>query len=94
LTPITYSEVQEDVQNTRAEPVPLHLRNPTTRLMKELGYGKGYKYPHDFPGYFVTEQYLPQALRHRRYYKPSDQGFEKEVGRRLKGWREETKGDE
>ena len=89
-----YSEVQEDVQSTQAEPVPLHLRNPATRLMKELGYGKGYKYPHDFPGHFVTEQYLPQALRHRRDYKPSDQGFEKEVGRRLKGWREETKEDE
>jgi putative ATPase len=89
-----YSKVQEDVKSTRAEPVPLHLRNPATRLMKELGYGKGYKYPHDFPEHFVTEQYLPQSLKRRRYYKPSDQGFEGEIERRLKVWREETKRDE
>jgi putative ATPase len=88
-----YSKVQEDVKSTRAEPVPLHLRNPATRLMKELGYGKGYKYPHDFPEHFVTEQYLPQSLKRRRYYKPSDQGFEGEIERRLKVWREETKRD-
>ena len=79
-----YSKVGEDIESTRAEPVPLHLRNPATRLMKELGYGKGYKYPHDFPEHFVTEQYLPQNLKGRRYYEPSDQGFEKEVGKRLK----------
>jgi putative ATPase len=59
--------------------------------MQELGYGKGYKYPHDFPQHFVTEQYLPQALKGRRYYEPSDQGFEKQVTRRLKVWHGETK---
>ena len=82
-----YSRVQQDVERTRNDPVPLHLRNPATRLMKGMGYGKGYKYAHDFPGHFVKQQNLPDALRGKRYYSPSDQGFEKEVKRRLKGWR-------
>ena len=82
-----YSRVQKDVEGTRNDPVPLHLRNPVTRLMKGMGYGKGYKYAHDFPGHFVKQQNLPDALKGKRYYSPSDQGFEKEVERRLKGWR-------
>ena len=82
-----YSRVQQDVEGTRNDPVPLHLRNPVTRLMKGMGYGKGYKYAHDFPGHFVKQQNLPDALKGKRYYSPSDQGFEKEVERRLKGWR-------
>ena len=81
-----YSRVQQDVAGTRNDPVPLHLRNPVTRLMKGMGYGKGYKYAHDFPGHFVKQQNLPDALKGKRYYSPSDQGFEKEVKRRLKGW--------
>jgi len=51
-----------------------------------LGYGKGYKYAHDFPGHFVEQQNLPDALQGKRYYSPSDQGFEKEVERRIKAW--------
>ena len=82
-----YSRVQQDVEGTRNDPVPLHLRNPVTRLMKGMGYGKGYKYAHDFPGHFVKQQNLPDALKGKRYYSPSDQGFEKEVMRRLKEWR-------
>jgi putative ATPase len=81
-----YSKVQQDVERTRTDPVPLHLRNPVTRLMKGMGYGKGYKYAHDFPGHFVKQQNLPDALRGKRYYSPSDQGFEKEIERRLKVW--------
>ncbi|MEW6034832.1 MAG: replication-associated recombination protein A [Chloroflexota bacterium] len=81
-----YSEVRQDVQNTRNDPVPLHLRNPVTGLMKRLGYGKGYKYAHDFPGHFVRQQNLPDNLLGRRYYSPGDQGFEAEVARRLKRW--------
>jgi len=81
-----YSKVQQDVERTRTDPVPLHLRNPETRLMRELGYGKGYKYAHDFPGHFVEQQNLPHALHRKRYYSPSDQGFEKEIERRLKAW--------
>ncbi|MBA7609418.1 Replication-associated recombination protein A [subsurface metagenome] len=82
-----YSRVQKDVEGTRNDPVPLHLRNPVTGLMKGMGYGKGYKYAHDFPGHFVKQQNLPDALKGKRYYSPSDQGFEKEVKRRLKEWR-------
>jgi len=81
-----YSRVQQDVEKTRTDPVPLHLRNPETRLMKGLGYGKGYKYAHDFPGHFVEQQNLPDSLQGKRYYSPSDQGFEKEVERRIKTW--------
>jgi putative ATPase len=81
-----YSEVQKDVQETRNEPVPPHLRNPVTRLMREMGYGKGYKYAHDFPGHFVEQQTLPDSLEGKRYYIPSDQGFEKEIEARLEKW--------
>ena len=93
-----YSEVQQDVKRTRADPVPLHLRNPVTRLMREIGYGKGYKYAHQFPGHYVEQQNLPDSLQGKRYYHPSDQGFEREVEKRLIGWRarraDDAKGEE
>jgi len=81
-----YSKVQQDVERSRNEPVPLHLRNPVTKLMREFGYGKGYKYAHDYPGHFVEQQNLPAVLKGKRYYSPSDQGYEKEVRARLKVW--------
>ncbi|MCL0087652.1 replication-associated recombination protein A [Dehalococcoidia bacterium] len=77
-----YSRVQADVEKTHTHPVPLHLRNPVTHLMREIGYGKGYKYAHDFPGHFVKQQNLPDALEGRKYYEPSDQGFEREIEKR------------
>ncbi|MCL0077126.1 replication-associated recombination protein A [Dehalococcoidia bacterium] len=77
-----YSRVQADVEKTHTHPVPLHLRNPVTHLMQEIGYGKGYKYAHDFPGHFVKQQNLPDALEGRKYYEPSDQGFEREIEKR------------
>jgi len=86
-----YSRVQKDIERTRNEPVPLHLRNPVTQLMKRVGYGKGYKYAHNFPGHFVEQQHLPDSLRSKRYYEPSDQGFEKEVEDRLTKWRGGTR---
>ncbi|MFC1926943.1 replication-associated recombination protein A [Chloroflexota bacterium] len=86
-----YSSVQRDVEKTRNEPVPLNLRNPVTRLMKQEGYGKGYKYAHNFPGHFVEQQHLPDSLKGRRYYEPGDQGFEKEIDARLKKWRGKPK---
>ncbi len=88
-----YTRVQQDVERTRTEPVPLHLRNPVTKLMRGVGYGKGYKYAHDFPGHFVEQQHLPDSLRGRKYYEPSDQGYEKEIEGRLKKWRARGKGE-
>ena len=81
-----YSRVQEEVRQSSNEPVPLHLRNPVTPLMKEAGYGKGYKYAHDYPGHFVEQQNLPDSLQGKRYYTPSDQGYEKKIIDRLKAW--------
>jgi putative ATPase len=83
-----YSEVQQDVQHTRNEPVPLHLRNAVTRLMKNEGYGKGYKYAHDYPGHFVEQQNLPDSIKDKRYYIPGDQGDESDIAARLKSLRE------
>jgi len=82
-----YLDVQKDIQRTLSLSVPLHLRNAPTRLMKELGYGKGYKYPHDFPGHHVEENYLPEDLKGRIYYRPSNQGHEGEIRKRLDKWR-------
>jgi putative ATPase len=88
-----YSKVQEDVEKTRNDPVPLHLRNPVTRLMRDVGYGKGYKYAHNFPGHFVEQQNLPNSLQGKKYYEPSEQGFEKEIDSRLKKWHGRAKGE-
>ena len=82
-----YTQVQEDVAQTRNEPVPLHLRNAVTRLMKGLGYGKGYKYAHNYPEHYIPQQNLPDSLKDKSYYRPGDQGFEKAVAERLKHWR-------
>jgi putative ATPase len=86
-----FNQVQEDIQRTQALPVPLHIRNAPTQLMKDLGYGKDYKYPHDFPDHFVDETYLPENLKDRKYYQPTDFGFEKEIKKRLEWW-EKKKG--
>ncbi len=75
-----------DVQNTRNDPVPMHLRNAVTGLMRGMGYGEGYKYSHDFDDNFAPMQNLPESLKGRRYYKPSDQGYEPEVAERLRRW--------
>ncbi len=82
-----FNLVQDDIQKTQALPVPLHIRNAPTRLMKDLGYGKNYKYPHDHPDHFVDEVYLPENLKNRKYYHPTDFGFEKEIKKRLQWWR-------
>jgi putative ATPase len=88
-----YTRVQQDVEKTRNEPVPLHLRNPVTGLMRRVGYGKGYKYAHDFPGHFVEQQHFPDSLKGKKYYHPSDQGFERDIEGRLKKWRGRGKGE-
>jgi len=68
-------------------PVPLHLRNSITALMKEAGYGKGYKYPHDFPYAFVKQEYLPKKLKGKKFFNPNDVGFEREINKRLLWWK-------
>ena len=75
-----------DVEAGGSHPVPLHLRNAPTRLMRDLGYGKEYRYPHDFADAFVPENYFPETLGRRRYYDPSDAGHEKVIAERLKAW--------
>ena len=87
-----YQAVERDVRELEDMPAPLHIRNAPTSLMKNLGYGKGYKYPHDYPGHFVEEVYLPENLKGRIYYHPADQGFEREIRRRLEYWRKTKKG--
>jgi putative ATPase len=87
-----YSRVQHDIQHGRNEPVPLHLRNPVTDLMRRMGHGRGYKYAHDYHDHFVKQQNLPPSLQGKRYYIPGDQGYEKEVADRLKMWWGEEKG--
>lgn len=78
---------QEDVRNTTNEPIPKHLRNPVTRFSRQLGHGKGYRYPHNFPGHFDTAQYLPDLLKDRQYYKPTELGYERKIAERMKKWR-------
>ena len=83
-----YGAATRDVQETMNEPVPLHIRNAPTRLMSDLGYGKGYRYAHDAEDAFAPEQtHLPDNLADRTYYRPTDRGFEKTVGERLASWR-------
>jgi len=81
-----YFAAAADVRKHGALPVPLHLRNAATPLMKELDYGKGYKNPHRFAGNFVDEQYLPDAVAGTDWYQPGDQGFERMVAERLAVW--------
>jgi len=78
-----YGAVQQDVEQTAADPVPLHLRNAPTSLMKGLGYGKGYQYAHDVEQKVTDMQCLPDSLRDRVYYHPTNQGIEKRIKERL-----------
>jgi putative ATPase len=78
-----YGAVQKDVEQTAADPVPLHLRNAPTALMKGLGYGKDYQYAHDLEGKVANMQCLPDNLRGRVYYYPTGEGVEKRIGERL-----------
>jgi len=84
---VAYNEARADVDAAPAEPVPLHIRNAPTGLMKHLGYGEGYQYAHDAPDARVDQEHLPESLRDRRYYRPTDRGLEAELSRRLADWR-------
>ena len=79
-----YAQVKEDVERTLAEPVPLHLRNPVTRLMKEFGYGRGYQYAHNHEDRTTSMPCLPESLRNRRYYLPTAEGYEEKLKTRLR----------
>jgi putative ATPase len=78
-----YGQVLEDVERTSAEPVPLHIRNAVTRLMKQVGYGKGYQYAHDLESKVADMECLPDNLRGRQYYHPTSEGKEKALAQRL-----------
>jgi ATPase related to the helicase subunit of the Holliday junction resolvase len=78
-----YGAVQQDVEHTAAEPVPLHLRNAPTGLMKGLGYGKGYQYAHDAEAKITGMRCLPESLHDREYYRPTNEGVEKRIRERL-----------
>lgn len=80
-------KVGEAISEKGALPVPLHIRNAPTAMMKEMGYGKDYKYAHNFEGGYVPQVHLPQGLEDRTFYEPTDRGYEKTVGERLKAWR-------
>ena len=86
-----YGAVQEDVERTVAEPVPLHLRNAPTGLMKAEGYGKGYQYAHNHDDKVADMQCLPDNLRERRYYHPTQEGLEKQIAERMEEIRKITK---
>ncbi len=75
--------VKEEIEKTGAQPVPLHIRNAPTRLMQKLGYGRGYLYPHNYPGGWVKQEYLPKDLKNRIFYRPTERGFEREIRRRM-----------
>jgi putative ATPase len=85
---VAYSEAADDAHKDVAQPVPLHLRNAPTPLMKQLAYGKGYRYAHDEAEGVADMSCLPPALEGRKYYEPTERGFEKEIKRRLDGWAE------
>ena len=81
-----YGEVQRTIRETGTLPVPLHIRNAPTGLMKKLGYGNGYRYAHDFEEAYTPQEYLPESLR-KIFYRPSQRGYEKTVAQRMEHWR-------
>jgi putative ATPase len=83
-----YGAAREDVEQTRNDPVPVHLRNAVTGLMRGLGYGRGYQYAHDSADAVVNQQHLPENLSGRRYYIPTDRGFEARLAERQRILRE------
>jgi putative ATPase len=81
-----WGEAQQAARDYPAEPVPLHIRNAPTSLMKEIGYGEGYRYDHSEGGHAAGQEYLPDALRGAKWYEPADAGYEKTIAERLAWW--------
>jgi putative ATPase len=76
-------EVKKEIEKTGPLAVPMHIRNAPTGLMKKLGYSRGYLYPHNYPGARVDQEYLPEGIRNRTYYRPTDRGMEREICKRM-----------
>ena len=85
---VAYGRAAGDAAHQVAEPVPIHLRNAPTKLMKQLDYGRDYQYSHDQPDAIADMDCLPASLKNRTYYEPKERGFEKEIKRRLEGWKQ------
>jgi putative ATPase len=81
-----WGAAQEAAAKTPAAPVPKHIRNAVTKLMKDLDYGKGYQYAHNVPEAYIPQEYLPDEVKERGFYEPSEFGFEKEVAKRIAWW--------
>lgn len=84
-------KVKQIIRDSGSLPVPYHIRNAPTRLMKEIGYGDGYQYAHDFQDAFVYQEYMPDQLKKKRFYLPSDRGYEKTIKQRMEYWRKHDK---
>jgi putative ATPase len=84
----SYNALKKATKDAQAQfyPVPLHLRNANSRLSRELGYGKDYKYPHNEPNHFIKKSNLPDSLQNQQYYYPSNEGYEKKISERIRQW--------
>jgi len=87
----TFKAIGQVIEKTGALPVPMHIRNAPTKLMKNMGYGSGYKYAHDYDGAYVPQEYLPDELKSRTYFTPTNRGYEKIIKQRLDIWRKMKK---
>lgn len=85
---LAMGKCRKDIEKTGSLPVPHHIRNAPTRLMKELGYGRGYKYAHSYEEALVSQDYLPPEIKGHAYYQPTNRGMEKVIGERLRKWRQ------
>jgi putative ATPase len=83
---IAVDKAMTDIRSRNIGQVPVHLRDSSYKGAKQWGYGKDYKYPHDYPGAYISQQYLPEELKSVSYYRPSDRGFEGKIAERLKFW--------
>ncbi|MDP2267605.1 MAG: replication-associated recombination protein A, partial [Deltaproteobacteria bacterium] len=81
-----YGRIKETIRQTGCLPVPLHIRNAPTKLMRELDYGRGYQYAHNFDNAYVPQEYMPEGLHSQKYYLPTDRGYEKTIKERLVYW--------
>ena len=86
-----YGKVKESINTKGYLPVPLHIRNAPTKLMKELDYGKDYKYAHDYDDAYVPQEYLPEEIKGQRFYLPKEIGFEKTIKERMNFWQKKKK---